>query len=62
MSIDEGTTDFKSFRLKTPWNPIGWLISKPYLHCEIVNGILIYQGPNSQNRPIPIPVYGQQDC
>ena len=31
------------------------------MHSEIANGILIYRGQYSQNRPIPILVYGQQD-
>ena len=35
-------------------NLICWLISKPYLRSEIANGILIYRGHNSQNRPFPI--------
>ena len=30
------------------------------MHSEILNGILIYRGHNSQNRPIPILAYGQQ--
>ena len=37
----------------------GW--SKLYQQSEIAYGIPIYRGHNSQNRPIPILVYGQQD-
>ena len=66
-SIDEGTTvviisgmnfcNLKSCPLNTSRNPIWLSILKPYLHIEIT----IYQGHNSQNRPIPVLVYGQQD-
>ena len=70
-SIDEGTTgviitgmsalcNFKSRPLDSPRNSIWWLISKPYMHIEIVNGVQIYRGHNSPNRPIPILLYGQQ--
>ena len=63
-SVYEGTTiviisgmNFcisNSCPLDTPRNTIWWLILKPYLHCEISNGIYIYRGHNSRNRPNPI--------
>ena len=35
--------------------------SNPYLHSDVSNSILIYQGHNTQNGPFLILVYGQQD-
>ena len=52
--------NFKSCPLESPRYPIWRLISKPYLHSEIANDLLIYGGHNSQNGPIPFLVYGKQ--